>query len=133
MRDWQDEIRSFLTKLDLDPAREGEITEELNQHLNDRYNELLAQGSAPEEAQKIVMEEFNGSKLAEELRSSVRRNRSKLPPAVLERPNRFSELWQNLVYGARLLRLNPGFSAIMVLSLALGIGANTAIFQLINA
>jgi len=38
-----------------------------------------------------------------------------------------------LRFGARLLRLNPGFAAIAVLSLALGIGANTAIFQLLDA
>src|SRR5216684_8494138 len=42
-------------------------------------------------------------------------------------------LWQDLKFGARLLRLNPGFAAIAMLSLALGIGANTAIFQLIDA
>lgn len=133
MRDWRNEIRSFLAKLDLDPGREAEIIEELNQHLSDRYQELIAQGSSPEQAHQLTMEELNGGKLAEELRTSVKQNRSTLPPAVPERQNGVAELWQNLRYGVRLLRFNPGFSAIMILSLALGIGANTAIFQLINA
>src|ERR1700685_191979 len=42
-------------------------------------------------------------------------------------------LWQDLKHGVRLLRLNPSFTIVAILSLALGIGANTAIFQLLDA
>src|SRR4029453_10544158 len=41
--------------------------------------------------------------------------------------------WRDVKYGARLLRLNPGFALVAILSLALGVGANTAIFQLLDA
>ena len=42
-------------------------------------------------------------------------------------------IWRDVRHGLRLLRLNPGFAAVAILSLALGIGANTAIFQLLDA
>ena len=134
MPDWRQEISSFIKNLNVDPAKEEEIIEELSQHLNDRYQDLTTQGISAELAHQTVMEEFNGGKLATELRSSLKREQRRTVPEVPEhRGNRLAEFWQNLRYGARVLRFNPGFAAIMILSLALGIGANTAIFQLLNA
>jgi putative ABC transport system permease protein len=134
MPDWRKEIKSFIEDLNIDPAKEAEIVEELSQHLNDRYQDLVTQEIPGDQAHQKVMEEFNGGKLANELRSSIKRSpRRTVPDEPERRGNRMAEFWQNLRYGARVLRFNPGFAAIMILSLALGIGANTAIFQLLNA
>ena len=52
MPDWKDAIRQRLGDLRLEPSRESEIVEELAQHLDDRYRELLAVGATPEESSR---------------------------------------------------------------------------------
>ena len=63
MPEWKPEILRLLASLNLAPAREAEIAEELAQHLEDRYQELLASGKTGDEAFGITIEELKGNDL----------------------------------------------------------------------
>jgi predicted permease len=134
MPDWAPQVRAHLSPVRLSPTREREIVEELSQHLEDRWRELMAGGASPEEATQLALADFHDGNLLARYLAPLQQAHAPAPitPGTATR-SLPGDLWRDFHYAARMLRKQPGFASAAILTLALAIGATTALFAVVDA
>ncbi len=123
--DWNRIVRDRLGDLKLDPTAEAEIIDELAQHLEDRYQDLLASGVSEPDARRLAADPLNDSPPLVEALHRARRRPAPEPPSAKAR--HLGVLVYNIRLALRAMRQKPAFSVMVMGILALAIGGAAAI------
>lgn len=108
---------------------ERDVDQELEFHIAMRTQTLIAAGFAPDAARAKALERFGDMRAIRDSCLDIDTHRER----AMRRTNYLSDLRQDIAYALRSMRQNAGFTAVVLLTLALGIGANTSTFTLIDA
>jgi putative ABC transport system permease protein len=138
MPNFRAEVERRLGELDTDPASRAEIVEELTQHLGDYYETALSRGLDAAAARSAALQQLDDGHLAAGIAASAARAVDPAPALAAESGadaprGRFGGVWVDLRHAARALRKSPGYSLLAILTLALGLGATTSIFAIVDA
>lgn len=132
MPDLKTIVQERIAALHLKPEAEQSLAEEMLQHLEQKFNELCSGGASNEEAYAKTITELDDMYPLEREFARKQNGPEVVTVGDTRSSNLLDDLWRDLCYTGRAMRKSPLFVLFVVLTLGLGIGANTTVFTVIN-